>query len=318
MRGSLARPTVRAGLAIAALTAVMTLPTLGASQDPFEEARALYAAARYEEALSVLARLPGDGLVTVDAVTIEKHRALCLLALGREDDAEAAFATVVAIDPLYLPGTREVSPSVRSFFRAVRQRWLPDLARGRYELAKSAWDRGDHTRATEEFQLVVALLDDEDMAGRLTDLRLVATGFVELGRQRGAGAAATPVPGAAGAGVEAPSNAPVAPNPPAAPVEAADPDRIYSAADPGVTPPTTISQQTPPLSTSIAAIARSRGVLELVIDEQGRVTSVMIREPIHAAYDRDLLRTATRWRYEPATLNGTPVKYRKVIEITIR
>ena len=56
----------------------------------------------------------------------------------------------------------------------------------------------------------------------------------------------------------------------------------------------------------------------IVIDEQGRVTSVVLREPIHMTYDRRLIEAATHWRYEPARAYGTAVKYRKVIEVNVR
>jgi TonB family protein len=68
---------------------------------------------------------------------------------------------------------------------------------------------------------------------------------------------------------------------------------------------------------SVTAQARDRGLLELVIDEQGRVTALTLRAPIHPLYDGLLLATARDWRYQPATRNGQPVKFRKMIQITV-
>ena len=65
-------------------------------------------------------------------------------------------------------------------------------------------------------------------------------------------------------------------------------------------------------------MGRARGLLEIVIDEQGRVASAVIRESIHEAYDRRLVDAAAGWSYEPARLDGRAVKYRKVIEVTVR
>jgi len=36
------------------------------------------------------------------------------------------------------------------------------------------------------------------------------------------------------------------------------------------------------------------------------------------AYDRLALAAAKAWKFKPATLDGTPVKFRKVVQITVR
>ena len=43
----------------------------------------------------------------------------------------------------------------------------------------------------------------------------------------------------------------------------------------------------------------------------------MIRLTLHPIYDSQILLAAKEWRYQPATLNGRPVKFRKVIQITV-
>jgi outer membrane biosynthesis protein TonB len=63
--------------------------------------------------------------------------------------------------------------------------------------------------------------------------------------------------------------------------------------------------------------ARMHGVVEIVIDEQGRVAAIAIRESIQPIYDAQLLSKGRDWRYEPATLYGVPVKYRKVIQLNV-
>src|SRR5512134_1406461 len=95
--------------------------------DPLDSARELYASARYDEALAVL-----NELRSADRRSIEQYRSLCLLALGRTPEAEAAIAAVITVDPTYQPSEADVSPRVRSAFTEVRQRLLPEIATARY------------------------------------------------------------------------------------------------------------------------------------------------------------------------------------------
>jgi TonB family protein len=87
--------------------------------------------------------------------------------------------------------------------------------------------------------------------------------------------------------------------------------------DPGVVLPVAIRQDVPRVPTTISAQARERAILELIIDEQGRVMNLNLRLSIHPMYDPQLLAAARDWRYRPATVDGVPVKFRKVIQITV-
>jgi TonB family protein len=266
-------------------------------------ARDLYASARYDEALAVLNDLrPADTGTTVsDRKSIEQYRSLCLLALGRGTEAESAIAAVVTADPSYQPGEVEASPRVRTAFSDVRRRLLPDIANSRYTEAKALFDRKDYALAAQRLRQVVALLDDPDMGGRLPDLRTLVTGFLDLSV-----AAATPPP-------EAPKPTVVAPPPAPQP----DPNRIYTMLDKNVTPPVVVRQEMPRLTPATKVQAKERGIVEIVIDEQGRVINVAVRESIHPMFDAELLTKGRDWRYQPATLNGKPVRYRKMIQINI-
>jgi hypothetical protein len=268
--------------------------------DPLAAARELYASARYDEALAVLNGLrPAVTETVVDRKAIEQYRSLCLLALGRGSEAGTAIAAVVTADPMYQPGEAEASPRVRAAFSEVRQRLLPEIASTRYEAAKAAFDRKEYDLAQRQFKAVVALVDDPDMGGRLADLRVLAAGFLDL-----AAAAAAPP-------------APPKPEPVAAPPPAPEPPRVYSSDDADVRPPVVVRQELPRVPALIAQQTRSRGLLELVIDEQGRVAAMTMRTSLHPMYD-SLLLTATRdWRYRPATQNGKPVKYRKLIQVAL-
>ena len=95
------------------------------------------------------------------------------------------------------------------------------------------------------------------------------------------------------------------------------PARIYVATDAGIIAPVPIRQELPRMQTQITNQARQKGLLELVIDEQGRVASLTLRAGVHPLYDPILMGAARDWRYKPATLNGVPVKFRKLVQIAV-
>ena len=78
-----------------------------------------------------------------------------------------------------------------------------------------------------------------------------------------------------------------------------------------------MKQEVPRVPASISRQVRDRGLVEVVIDELGRVTFVSIRTSLHPMYDTLLLSAAREWRYQPATFSGAPVKFRKLIQITL-
>jgi TonB family protein len=277
-----------------------------AAQDQLSSARELYASARYDEALAALNAIRGRTDISfrpAEVRAVEQVRSLCLLALGRASEAEEAIAAVVAVDPFYQPSDADAAPRVRAAFQEVRRRMLPEIASERYSAAKASYDQKEFAAASEQFTQVVTLLNDPDMQGRLSDLRTLSNGFLELSASavKAAEAAAKPPE----------------PAPPAAPPVPAAP-RIYTAEDTGIVPPVTIRQEMPRVPASIVAQTRDRGVIEITIDEMGRVESAAIRMSVHAAYDSMLLGAAADWRYRPATVNGQPVKFVKRIAVTVR
>jgi hypothetical protein len=279
-----------------------------AQEGPLGVARDLYASARYDEALAMLNGVrQQESANPINLRTIEQYRSLCLLALGRGAEAEAAIAVVVASDPMYQPTETEASPRVRTAFSEVRQRQLPDIARTRYAAAKASYDRKDYSSAEQQFRDLLRLIDDPDMGGRLGDLRTLVMGFVDL---TAANAAPPPAP--------EPKTEPrreEAPPPPAPAVP--DPQRVFTSEDEGVTPAVPIRQEVPRVPTQIANQTRERGILDVTIDEQGRVIAAAIRMGLHPIYDSQILLAAKEWRYQPAHLNGRPVKFRKIIQITV-
>jgi hypothetical protein len=289
-----------------------------AQDGPLGAAKDLYASARYDEALTVLNALRGRD--NVDRRSVEQYRSLCLLALGRAAEAESAIAAVVAADPTYRPGDAE-SPRVRATFSDVRRRVLPDIATSRYVTAKGAYDKRDWVEAEQQFRVVLSLIDDPDTGGKLTDLRMLTVGFLELSARNAAPppepkpepAPAPPVTAAKAS--SAPAREPAAMSArPAGPVAG----RTYSADDPEVKPPTVIRQEIPNVPSSVISMAKPRGLLEVIIDEQGRVVAGTLRGTIHPAYDNQLLVAARDWKYKPATFAGQPVRFRKLIQIAVK
>jgi len=274
-------------------------------KDPLGAARDLYASARYDEALAVLDDLhPAADTPATERRSIEQYRSFCLLALGRGQEAETAIAQVITADPTYVPSETEASPRVRTAFSDVRRRLLPDIAKARYADAKAIFDRKDYPAAKDAFRAVMGLLDDPDMNGGLPDLKVLAKGFLDL-----TVAATAPPPAPPEPKHELPPMPPPKPRP--------NPNKVYGVDDPDVIAPVAVRQELPRIPSMVTAQARGRGVLEIVVDEKGRVTSAIVRESVHPIYDNLVLNAARDWKYQPATFDGQPVKYRKMIQINV-
>jgi protein TonB len=91
--------------------------------------------------------------------------------------------------------------------------------------------------------------------------------------------------------------------------------RIYTAEDGNVVPPAVVRQSLPPFPT--AARARAQGTLAIVVDEAGAVETASMLGALNPIYDPVILEAARQWRYKPATLDGVPVKYRRIVQINL-
>ncbi len=295
---------------LSGIIAVIMLAASGvlfAQDGDLAAARDLYASAAYEDALTVLNRLRSSDHPATQSRAIEQYRAFCLLALGRSADAELAIEAVVAAEPSYHPSNTDVSPRVRSAFTDVRRRMLPGIIQQKYAQSKTAFDQKDFNAAADGFKQVLLALADPDVAPEaavppLSDLHTLAVGFEELSAKA---AAPPPLPAASPALVAA-----------AAPVPKPAPPRIYGGDDARVEPPATVNQ-TLPLYPGHVMLPRT-GKLEIVINENGLVESAVMTSSVSSSYDPLALSATKSWRYKPATLNGEPVKFRKVVQIAIR
>ena len=268
------------------------------AQDSIHTAQGLYASAAYHEALAVLDRLMQAAPPPADARLIEQHRALCLLALGRVEDAETAIAAVVSADPSYRPDEAHVSPRVIAAFRDVRGRLLPQMIQVRYRDARRFYDEQDWPRAIKAFGDVGALAGDPDVVDNQTvaDYVLLAGDFRRL--------------------AEAASALPPAPPPPPEP-ESAVVGLIYDASHADVVAPVALVQQLPRWP-SAAISPPEAGLLEIVIDEAGAVEQASVIQPMSPLYDQRAVEAARSWRYEPAARAGHPVRFRKVIRVEFK
>jgi hypothetical protein len=287
-------------VAVLVSLAAVLAPRAAAGQEALAKAMSLYASAEYEEALAVLNRVENAS----DAVEVDQYRALCLLALGRTDDARLVIQRIVEKNPAFEPSAAQVSPRVQETFREVRRKVLPSVVRKEYTDAKAAYDRGETERANGIFKNVVAHLDALDKMGvkELADLQVLSRGFLDL--TTNALKAAAPAP-------PAPVVAPPPPprEEPAAPV-------VYGLGDPGVVAPVPISQPRPPYTPGRDTQIYD-AVLTIVIDETGAVTDVTSMGAMPIAYEVALKRAVMGWRFKPATRNGMPVKYRRNVAIRL-
>jgi tetratricopeptide (TPR) repeat protein len=289
-----------------ALTSGLLVASNVAGQDALTRAKDLYAAAAYDDALAVLDQLKLDSS-SPDVVEAGQYRAFCLLALGRSDEGRKAIAGIVEADPLFQPAETQMSPRLVTVFRDVRRQLLPRIVQQSYAEAKAAFDRKELEAAAIAFDRVLLLLNDPDLpaSSGSADLRMLATGFRDLSK------VAPPPPPPALAAPSIP--------PGAKPANAPGPPRTYGPNDADVTPPVVISQQLPPWRPSKLSATRRdyQGAVALVIDQSGNVESVTLLTSLQPEYNPVLLKAAREWKFRPATKDGLPVRYRKVVGIRL-
>lgn len=270
-----------------------------AAQDALGPVRELYASAEYEAALSALDRLKAtastDGLLEID-----RYRALCLIALGQSTEADRAIETIVRADPLYQPGAADAAPRVRAAFSAVRRRVLPGAVRVLYTDAKAAFDRKAFADAVAGLERTMRVLDTmEEPGAELADLRLLASGFLDLSR-----ASLPPA--------SPPADSPAVVN---SGVQKAAPPSAAAA----ITAVVAIRQDIPRPPFSLAMTSGEyRGTIEVEIDESGNVVSTQMIRSVHSMYDPLLLAAAREWKYQPARVGGTPIGSRKRVDVVLR
>jgi TonB family protein len=284
------------------VAALLLAQTPASAASNFDRAKALYHAAEYEEALTLLVTIDADD--AADRRELDVYRALCLLALGRTADAERALAALVVFDPMYEVDAENFSPRLVSLFRDVRMRTLPAVVRNLYLRAKASYDRRDYVAAASEFHEVLALIPRAAPAGRSDDLQqltLLAAGFAALAADSAAASARELRTTDGPSGSSSPA--------------------VYTPSDRDVVGPVEIVRPVPTRVGSTADDGRLRvhqGLVEVLINEQGLVESAEIRRPISPAFDASLLEAIRLWRFQPALRHGVPVRFRRHFEVVAR
>ena len=312
-----------------------------------ENAKALYDSASFDEALTVLDQL-GSAQPETNVEEVQRYRALCLLALNRTAEAQNAIEVVFSRDPLYKLAEGDAPPRMRAAFTEVRRRLLPKVTEQLYASAKLSFDRKEYALAATQFTDLLTFLEDADAKSlpSLVEFRTLATGFRDLSAAAApVSAAKKPEPPVVPVAAAAKRPEPAAPvvaaakkPEPAAPVSvaavstaptaatvqntagpaAAAPAVVQNAA--GVlVPPVTLMQQMPLWLGMRELLPRgNKGMVRVIIDEQGNVEEARVVQSVHAVYDALLLSAARTWKYQPAKLDGKPTRYVKVIEVVLK
>jgi tetratricopeptide (TPR) repeat protein len=287
------------GLIVAALFLADGASTLRADSPQLASAKKLYAQASYEEALVQL-----NAIADVDlANQVDQYRALCLLALGRDREAQAPLERIVVRAPRYVVPADDASPKLVTLFQQVRARTLPAAAKDLYAKAKTSFDGRHFTEARTQFEEMLVMLNEaglDDPGSPVADLKQLGEGFLKLTK-----AELTPaVPAAA----------------PPAPVRAntVRTSAFYTSDNPDVVPPVDLVRELPAWNPPPPFERRTfTGVLQIDIDEHGFVEHATVLQPIMPAYDNRLLAASRTWRFQPAMKDGVSVKYRKTLSVVL-
>jgi TonB family protein len=263
-----------------------------AAQEPVEErserAEQLYAAAAYEEALALLEKQSGPWA--------QQYRALSLLALGRQQDAEATVEALVTASPEFAISAADVPPRFATLVTRVRRQVLPGILRQLFAEGREQYRGRAMDSAIARFERLLALSSEAELrdVAEVADLRLLAESFLDL--------ATTP-------------RAPV-PTPKASDVATTPAPRLVAAAAlRSSTLPTAIRQDIPPWSGAMSIRFAQEGAVRIQINKEGRVTGASIVKSVHPRYDMQLLAATRFWSYKPATVDGLPVDSESVVQI---
>jgi TonB family protein len=269
----------------AAVTIVIS--SSAAAQEPLTKAKALYDAAAYEDALTVL--------MPVDMPEAQQYKALCLLALGRAQDAAGAVEKLVAAQPTFEPSAQDAPPRFVTLVSDTKKKLLPTLARNAFNEGRDLFRKGSKEEALTHFNTVMTLTSDPSFksSSDAEDLRTLAAGFIDLAKA--AAPPATPPPAIA----KAPE-----------PVNTPDPPEIVQ--------PIVVKQYIPPVPTEIGTQGGPVMSVRVVINTSGKVTEASIQQASHPLYDRLVLAATKDWVYQPAKMNGKPVTSEKIVTVQLR
>lgn len=317
-------------VAVALVTALFASAYLLAFEDDLVRAKELYLTAEYDEALAMLNRL-GQSSPADERTEVETYRIFCLLALDKRDEARGAIQKVVTTNPFFTLPENEASPRIQSTFRDIRRQAMPSIVNQQYAAAKEAF-QANSADAIDKFDALLKLLDDADATNvpNRADLRTLSAGFRELSVAAAAARAAAappppaPVANAATTTPAAPAPSTLAPEipvrPAAAPTNAAAaPAKAPTASATAIVPAVALSQPLPPWQPTgpLDRTMQFKGSLAVTVDPTGSVRAVSVLQSVHPRYDEALVKAAYGWKYVPATKNGVPIDYVKVVDVRL-
>ena len=286
---------VACGLLVGAVLVVTCAVGLGADS-PLADAKTLYASASYEAALQALDRVDD----TTSSNEVLEYRALCLLALGRTDDAQKVTETLVSGSPMLVPSFEEFPPRFVTLVTDTRKKLLPALARQLFAKGRDQFHADKKQDAARQFEQVLVLANDPVVrdAAEGVDLRTLASGYLDLLR-----AQTQPAPTVQAVATPAP-----------APPSVRQPVRNAA-----VTQAVALRQPLPAWNVRMSTSGgEMRGAVRVTIAVDGKVKSATMVTPIHPAYDSQVLAATREWLYDPATLDGRPVESERLIEIRVQ
>jgi protein TonB len=90
---------------------------------------------------------------------------------------------------------------------------------------------------------------------------------------------------------------------------------VYSKADAAVTPPRQVYPALP-AEPSGATLKGALTVVDLIVAPDGLVEKVHLRTTPRTIHEFMLLSAVKAWRFQPATLDGRPVRFRHSVALT--
>jgi hypothetical protein len=279
-------------LIAAAAWALFCAPAAALAQDTVAQAQELYEAASYAEALTRLG--------TDDSAQGREYRALCLLALGREQDADRELEQLYRAVPGYVPAG-ERPPRFSTLARTVRTRVMPAVIRDRFVQARTDYQAKRSSATADRFVEVVKLIDASEarQTPAMVELRLLAEEYIEL-------LAITRAPQPAALPAAAGKTAAATPGKPA-----------EAAATPTVIQALPIHQAVPPVPLTITLDEPLTGALWVRIGADGQIEQAAIERSFHPRYDPLILAAARRWLYKPAVRDGVPIQSERVVNLSV-
>ena len=299
--------------------------TSGQVPDTLMKAKTLYADASYDEALVVL---KGS-----DVAEAHQYRALCLIALGRTQEAERALEALVNSAPTYAIADADLPPRIVAMYAQTRRRIMPAVVKRLFTEARADFQAKNMAGARDKFEKVLTLTQDPAMANSpdAVDLQLLVPSYIDIVKNAGpvpmqagpvlvgtfaAPAPITPAPAVVTPPTTSGTRPAVLPASASSSMAATPAAVVKPPTSRAVVPAATIRQDLPAY-TSSSQVRPTSGAVRVTIGPDGKVTKAVMEVPIDPRYDARVLAATRSWTYKPATVGGDPIQSDKIVHINI-